>query len=120
MHHVIEIPGGQLDREIRAAHKPLLVQFYTSWSDASRLQVPMLEKLADQLGSEMEIRKTNLDHHPELARHHHISSVPTLILFDTGSPIARLLASMSPRELTACLQGLLRDYAPQKGIASQL
>jgi len=46
-----------------------------------------------------------------LARLYGITSVPTLILFDDGAPVACLDVSMSPLQMQVQLQGLLADYA---------
>jgi thioredoxin 1 len=111
MQTLIEIQGAECERELRAAAQPVLVLFYTSWSGQCRILAPSLEGLAAELGDELQVAKVNLDHCPELARHHGITNVPALILFDDGAPVACLDVSMSPRQMKAQLQGLLADYA---------
>lgn len=115
METVIEIQGDEFERAIPAAAKPVLAHFYTSWCGLCRILAPSLEILAGELEGELQVAKVNLDHCPELARRYGITNIPALILFDNGAPIAYLDAWMSPRQMKAQLQGLLADYATQRG-----
>jgi thioredoxin 1 len=115
MKTVSEIRGEAFQRAIQAAAGPVLAHFYTSWSAQCRILTPSLEALASELEDELQVAKVNLDHCPELARGYGINDVPTLILFDNGVPIASLDAWMSPQQMKAQLQGLLADYATQRG-----
>jgi thioredoxin 1 len=111
MKNVTEISGAQFGRQMQSARQPVLVHFYTSWSGPCRILAPALETLAGELAGELNIRQTNLDQHPELARHYHLTDVPALILFDGGVPIAIFDGTSSPPELRAHVKGLLADYA---------
>lgn len=115
MNTVIEIPGAQFERELRIAAQPVLVHFFSSSSGQIRIPSPSLETLADELAGELSVRKLDLDGQPELGRRYNLTVVPTLILFDNGTPIAAFAGSICPRELKAHLQGLLADYAPTRG-----
>jgi len=115
MKTVIEIQGEEFEREIRLASLPVLAHFRTSWCGQCRILAPSLVALADALEAELRVATADLDHCPELARRYGITDVPTLILFDTGAPIARLDAWMPPRQMRAQLQGLLADHAMNNG-----
>lgn len=116
MKTMIKIQGEEFERELRSASQPVLVHFYTSWCGQCRILAPSLEALGGELEGELRVAAVNLDCCPELARHYGITNAPTLILFDTGSPIAYLDASMSPLQMKAQLQGLLADYATHSSI----
>lgn len=95
---------------------PLLVHFYSAWCGQGEILAPVLAALAERFQDEIHITKVNLDHCPELAKRYGIAHVPALLLFETGQPIAWIDASMPPRQMTAQLQGLLADYAPDPRI----
>jgi thioredoxin 1 len=111
MQTVIEIQGEEFERNLRAAAKPVLVHFHTSWSGQCRILAPSLELLAAEMGDKLQVAELNLDQCPELAGRYGITDVPTLILFDDGVPVACLDVWMSPRQMKAQLRGLLADYA---------
>lgn len=110
MKTVIEISGNEFERKLRAATKPVLVHFYASWSGRCRILDPSLERLAAEMGAELQVAKLNLDQYPQLARSYGVAEVPALILFEDGSPVACLDASMSSSQMKVDLQGLLADY----------
>lgn len=114
MNDLIEIPSAQFEREVRTATQPTLVHFSTSWSGQCRILEASLETLARELAVDVSIQKLNLDDRPELARCYHVNKLPTLILFNHGTPIARFSGAIVLRELKAHLLGLLADYAPPR------
>lgn len=116
MKTVNRIEGGKWEREIRSATQPVLAHFHTSWCDPCQILSATLEELAVELEGELQAVAVDLDHCPELARRYGITDVPTLILFDSGAPIASLDPRGSPRLLKVRLQGLLADYTtPARG-----
>jgi thioredoxin 1 len=106
--------AAQLEREIRGATRPLLVNFCTSWSVPSRITESVLSEVAKELADDLGLRTVNLDAHPDLAKRYGITEVPTLVLFNDGAPLASFSGATTPLELKARLQGLLADYAPQR------
>ncbi len=115
MKTLMDISGAELTRELRAAARPVLVFFFTSWSGQDQLLGPACEALADDFAAEIQIARVNLDHCPEVAKRYGLTEIPALLLFDSGVPIARLDAWRSPAQLQAELQGLLADYETRPG-----
>lgn len=117
MKSVLEIPGEEFERTIQAAAKPVLVHFCTSWCGRCQILAPALAVLAAELQDELQVAELNLDHCPELTKHYGVTEVPTLILFDNGTPIVWLDTWMPLRQMRAHLQGVLADYAAHPKIA---
>ena len=118
MNTVIEISSDGFQRELRAAVKPVLVHFHTTWSGQCRILDASLETLAAEMGDELQVARLNLDCAAELAARYGITNVPTLLLFEEGTPVVALDPSMSLSQLKAELQGVLADYAPLAGTAT--
>ncbi len=116
MKTVLEYPNTGFEREIKSAVEPVLVHFYTSWCGQCQILAPSLARLARELEAELEVAEVNLDHNPELAGRYGVFTVPTLILFHNGVPIDRFEGSPSVQELKARLQGVLADYAAERGV----
>jgi thioredoxin 1 len=111
MKRVTELQGLQFEREWRSVTGPVLVHFRTSWCGQCHILAPSLEVLAGELEGDLRISEVQLDECPELAAQFGITQVPTLILFENGTPIECFDASTSPEELKARLQGVLADYS---------
>jgi len=66
----------------------VLVDFYADWCDPCKKLSPVLDELAQETPG-VRIVKVNIDQSPESARRYRVKSLPTLILFHGGKPIAR-------------------------------
>ena len=111
MKRVTELQGKPFEREECWPTGPVLVHFRTSWCGQCQILAPSLETLAGELEGQLRIVEVNLDDCPEVAGHFGITQVPTLILFDNGTPIDCLAGIVHPQELKARLQGVLADYS---------
>ena len=62
----------------------VLVDFWAPWCGPCRMQTPILEDLAGDVGEACVIGKVNVDEAPALAAKFGVRSIPTLILFKDG------------------------------------
>ena len=62
----------------------VLVDFWAPWCGPCKMQGPILEKVAAEIGDKAVIAKVNVDESPELAAKYGIRSIPTLILLKDG------------------------------------
>lgn len=69
---------------------PLAVCFHGTWCGPSRRLVPVLEKLADDRTLGLPIAMVDVDRQPELAARYGVLSLPLLMVFSGGVPVASL------------------------------
>lgn len=65
----------------------VLVDFWAPWCGPCKMQTPILEKVADQIGDAAVIAKVNVDEQAPLAAQFGVRSIPTLILFKDGEKV---------------------------------
>jgi thioredoxin 1 len=65
---------------------------------------PMFEKWAGQYGDEFSFAKVNVDELPELADKYGIRAIPTLLLFQEGKVVERLVGVLPEQEFTRILE----------------
>ncbi len=68
--------------------KPVLVDFFAIWCGPCKMLVPVLEKLSQEKKEELDIIKVDTDNFSDLAASFRVQSIPTLILFKDGKPLA--------------------------------
>jgi thioredoxin 1 len=81
---------GESDFEstVLGSSEPVLVDFYADWCGPCRKLAPVLDRVARDTPS-AKVVKVNIDHNPGLARTYGVRSIPTLLVFKDGQPVAR-------------------------------
>ena len=77
----------------------VLVDFWAPWCGPCRMQAPILEKLSGDDSVKAKICKINTDENASLAQKYGISSIPTLILFEDGNEIERMVGVQTENSL---------------------
>ena len=64
---------------------PVLVDFYAEWCQPCKVQSPILQDVARELGGKVRVIKIDVDRNPLVAARFRIQGVPTLALFRNGN-----------------------------------
>lgn len=91
MANLIEVTDANFESEVINADGKVLVDFWAPWCGPCRMQAPILEKLSNSSDVNAKITKMNTDENPNTAQKFGISSIPTLIIFENGSEVDRLV-----------------------------
>jgi thioredoxin 1 len=85
----------------------VLVDFWATWCAPCRIQGPIIEELAREIGEIATISKLDVDDHGQVAARYQIRSIPTLILFKDGQPVQRFVGVQQKETLAAAIRELI-------------
>jgi thioredoxin 1 len=81
---------------------PVLVDFYADWCSMCRHLSPVLDEIASAWGDHLKVVKVDVEKHSTLLQRFAIRKVPTLILFDHGDELLRLVEVVRRPPIEAC------------------
>jgi thioredoxin 1 len=91
MSDLIEVNDKNFKSEVLEGDGKVLVDFWAPWCGPCKMQTPILEKIAESGDLNVKITKLNTDENPETAQNFGIHSIPTIIIFEKGSEVERLI-----------------------------
>lgn len=96
-----ELKAAEFDAAV--AQGTVLIDFWAPWCGPCRMQLPILETLAGEIGDSAKICKVNVDDEAELASRFKVSSIPTLILFKDGKVVKQYIGLQQAATLKQAL-----------------
>lgn len=107
----IAVTSSTFQREVLASEQPVIVDFWAPWCGPCHAVSPVLERIAAERAGELKLVKVDVDEEPELATRFGITSLPTIVLFRDGEPVAGAVGARGKTQLERAL-GLARADGP--------
>lgn len=96
---VINLSKENFEQEVMGARVPVLVDFWATWCGPCKMMGPVVEQIAEDMGTSAKICKINIDEQQELAAKYQVMSIPTFIAFKDGKEVKRMVGAMPKEEL---------------------
>ncbi len=95
---MLNITIDNFEEEVLKSDKKVIVDFWATWCGPCKMIAPIFEELASE-HTEVKFAKVNVDEQVELCLKYKVSSIPTLIIFEDGEVIDKVIGYRTKEEL---------------------
>jgi thioredoxin 1 len=100
---VRELTAATFDEEVAGSPVPVVVDFWAEWCGPCHALAPVLAEVAAEHEDDLRVYSVDVDAHPEVATRFGVMSFPTMLVFDRGEPVQRLVGARGKHRLLADL-----------------
>jgi thioredoxin 1 len=107
MSNASNVTDTSFQEEVLDSRLPVLVDFWATWCPPCKLIAPIVEDFATEFAGRMKVTKVDYDACPAIAGSFQVMSIPTLMVFQGGQPVGRLVGYQPKAALREGLERLL-------------
>ena len=90
---VSAVDDAGFEREVLQSDVPVVLDFWAEWCPPCRALAPTFEELAKQYEGRVRFLKLNVDENQQVPQRFGIKGIPTLIFFDGGREVERVVGA---------------------------
>ena len=100
---IAPVTDADWEERVLGGERPVLVDFWAPWCAPCVKLEPAVRELAERHAGRLEVVACNVDEEPRAAGRYDVLSLPTLVLFVGGEPVARVSGAVKPGKLQAAI-----------------
>ena len=93
--------------DVLQSDKPVLVDFWAEWCGPCKMIGPSLEEISEELSDKVRIVKMDIMESTDTPTQFGVQSIPLMVLFKNGQPVAQKLGAAPKSQLKAWLESEL-------------
>jgi thioredoxin 1 len=101
------VTDSSFQADVLDSSKPVLVDFWADWCGPCKMIAPALEEIGDELADQVTIAKMDIMENPEVPGRIGVQSIPLMVLFKDGQPVAQRLGAAPKSQLKDWLVSVL-------------
>ena len=101
------VTDASFQTDVIDSSTPVLVDFWADWCGPCKMIAPALEEISDELSGQVTIAKMDIMENPEVPGRIGVQSIPYLVLFKDGQPVADMLGARPKSQLKGWLESVL-------------
>jgi thioredoxin 2 len=102
----LTVSDSSFASDVERSPLPVLVDAWAPWCGPCRMVGPVIDQLAKEMAGRIRVAKLNVDENPATASRFDLRSIPTLLLFENGREIDRMVGAHPKSEISRWLERL--------------
>lgn len=99
-----ELTDNDFHQEVDKSTIPYLVDFWAIWCPPCAMVAPILEEIARDYDGRLSIGKINVDNEIKTANEYVIQNIPTMIVFNQGKEVERIIGALPKDQIVKKLE----------------
>ena len=95
--------------EVIESKTPVLVDAWAAWCGPCRIVNPIVEEIAVNFAGRVTVGKLNVDEYGEIASRYNVQAIPTLLFFQNGVVVDRVVGVVPAKAIAQKLNALLEQ-----------
>lgn len=91
MAKTVTVTDSTFEEVVLKSPNPVLVDFWATWCRPCQMVAPILEELTQEYAGKLTIAKLDVDQNKQTATKYRVMSIPTMIIFKQGKPVANIV-----------------------------
>jgi thioredoxin 1 len=105
---MLHVTKSNFESEVIHAKKPVIIDAYADWCGPCKLMAPIFEQLSQEL-KEVKFAKMDTESEADLASQFGIMSIPTLMMFNQGEEVERIVGFMPKEVLKKKIEAITKN-----------
>lgn len=101
------VTDASFQADVLDSAEPVLVDFWADWCGPCKMIAPALEEISDELAGRVTIAKMDIMENPEVAGRMGVQSIPFLVMFKNGEPVADMRGAAPKNRLKEWIEGVI-------------
>jgi len=102
-----QVTDSSFETEVLNSDGPVVVDFWAEWCGPCKMIAPALEEISEEMDGQVKITKLNIDETQDMAMIYGVRSIPMLILFKDGEPMATQIGAAPKGKLSDWIKSAL-------------
>ena len=87
------VTDGDFTKAVLESGVPVLIDFWATWCGPCQAMGPVIDTVADEYAGKITVLKMNVDENPVTPAKYGVRGIPTLILFNKGEIVDRIVGA---------------------------